>query len=242
MKSVFSLILVVCSVMSQAAEIKEWTLNSEVQSVWMPKNNVAIPGDSNKFNFRNLTGTGSKTSFRGELLYRPGGKATEWRLMIAPLQLSGTGRLQNTISFQGTNFASGVDTFGSYKFNSYRFTYRRAMSDSWMIGATLKIRDAKVLLRQGGTTRSKSDLGVVPLLNIYGKENLGNGFTLITDFDGSWAPQGRAFDLSLQIGYDINEDWQIRIGGRVLEGGADVPAVYNFTQLNYLTIGTSFRF
>jgi hypothetical protein len=116
------------------------------------------------------------------------------------------------------------------------------MSDSWMIGATLKIRDAKVLLRQGGTTRSKSDLGVVPLLNIYGKENLGNGFTLITDFDGSWAPQGRAFDLSLQIGYDINEDWQIRIGGRVLEGGADVPAVYNFTQLNYLTIGTSFRF
>jgi hypothetical protein len=46
----------------------------------------------------------------------------------------------------------------------------------------------------------------------------------------------------LQIGYDINEDWQIRIGGRVLEGGADVPAVYNFTQLNYLTIGTSFRF
>ena len=242
MKAVLVFFGVACSGFAFAEGVKEWTFNSELQRVWMPKNFVAIPSNAGKFDFRSLTGTGSSAAFRGEILYRPGGRATEWRLMLAPLELSGTGRFTSPVSFQGANFASGIDTLGKYKFNSYRLTYRRAVSENWMIGATLKVRDARILLKQGGLQRSKSDLGVVPLLNIYGRQPLGSGFTLITDFDGSWAPQGRAFDLSLQLGYDISKDWQIRAGARVLEGGADVPAVYNFTQLNYLTLGTSVRF
>jgi len=55
--------------------------------------------------------------------------------------------------FNGENFSPNERTTARYKFNSYRLGYRYVFFDTetWNIqgGATLKIREAKVQLRQG---------------------------------------------------------------------------------------------
>lgn len=235
-------LLVAVAATSFANSDKEWTLNFDAQSVWMSKNQISVPNGATRFSFRDLTGTGSKSAFRGELVYRPGGKATEWRLLVAPLSYSGSGTLAAPVSFQGQVFASSTTTQGTYKFNSYRLTWRREFSPGWSFGATLKVRDARIALKQGATTASESNVGLVPLLHLSGRRELGGGFTANLDIDAAWAKQGRAVDLGLALGYKVNPDVEIRLAARVLEGGADVPKVYNFSQFNYLSFGTSVRF
>ena len=51
--------------------------------------------------------------------------------------------------------------------------------------------------------------------------------------DGLAGGPGRAFDTSLKFGYDLNDRWQVTLGYRTLEGGADVDSVYNFAWLHY---------
>ena len=54
------------------------------------------------------------------------------------------------MTFDGQSFAAGVPTRAAYKFNSYRLTYRYTLlcNRCWTlrIGATAKIRDARVQL------------------------------------------------------------------------------------------------
>jgi hypothetical protein len=52
---------------------------------------------------------------------------------------------------------------------------------------------------------------------------------------------GRAEDLSLRLGYDIDERWGLAFGYRTVEGGADVDDVYNFAWFNYAVVSGSYR-
>jgi hypothetical protein len=55
------------------------------------------------------------------------------------------------------------------------------------------------------------------------------------DFDGlAGGGPGRAFDVALKVGYDFNRHVSLNAGYRLLEGGADVEQVYNFSWFNYL--------
>jgi hypothetical protein len=215
-------------------------------AVWSSRNSVRIPGDSGtRFDLNRLMGTGPSGFARINATYdfnhRHG-----IRVLYAPLQVSGTGPLAQTTRFDGTDFTPGVPAEATYKFNSYRVTYRYRFRSSersdWRVGLTLKVRDAKIALRQGSVYEEKADLGVVPLLHLYGEERLADRWRFIFDFDGLAAPQGRAFDAAVKVGYDVTPQWQAQAGYRVLEGGADNDTVYNFALLNYGLLGIAYRF
>jgi hypothetical protein len=224
----------------------KWRLDLEGLATQMGRNDVGLPGGGGtRFPFRQLTGRGPFSTGRATLVFAPV-ERTEWRLMLQPFSFSGTGRLEQATNFEGAVFAAGPDTKGTYRFNSYRLTYRNLWKEGprsrWMVGGTLKIRDAEIALEQGGLRRSKKDLGVVPLLHVYGEEQLGGRWLLVTDLDAAWAPQGRAVDLGVQLAWQQNERTRITGGLRLLEGGADNEKVYNFSLFSSITLGVQVRF
>jgi hypothetical protein len=169
-----------------------------------------------------------------------------FRFLYAPLSLTGEKKFEKDIDFKGTLFESSDKTHTSYKFNSYRGTYfyqviksKAAMVN---IGGTLKIRDAKVLLKQGDLKKFKENVGVVPLLYLYSEYRWDNGARIALDFDGLVASQGRAIDLAFMGGYYLNSFFRISLGYRMLEGGADNEKVYNFSLFHYYFTSLDFSF
>lgn len=225
---------------------QRWTATIEAGAVWQGRNDVRIPGDTGTmFSMADLQGRGARGAARLTLTYDEGA-SNRWRLLVAPLEIRGTGTLPRDVAFAGQTFAAGDPTRGWYKFNSYRLTYMRRFhrSDraSWHFGGTLKIRDARVAMRQGAIQASDYDLGIVPLAHVEGRLNLGAGWRLNVDVDGLAAPQGRAFDVGIHAVRDITPDWALGVGYRTLEGGADNDNVYTFAWLNYVTILSEYRF
>ncbi len=234
------------SATASAQDSQRFTATVELGPTWQTRNDTRIPGDSGTgFSLLDLTGRGAILSGRMDVSYNIGGGA-QWRLLVAPLSVSGTGRLRETTQFAGASFAAGVPTAGSYRFNSYRLTYRNRFHkdarSEWRIGATLKVRDARIGLRQGGVAASDYDLGFVPLVNLTGEVRLADRWRFLLDFDGLAAPQGRAFDLGLSLAYDLSPSQSVHLGYRTLEGGADNDRVYTFAWIHYLTAGMSYRF
>ena len=62
------------------------------------------------------------------------------------------------------------------------------------------------------------------------------------DLDALAGGPGRAIDLALKVGYDINERWSLNGGYRMVEGGADVDDVYNFAWFNSVVVAAVVRF
>lgn len=227
---------------SGVAQASEWSLWTETQFIGMRRNDVGLPGDTGtRFPFSDLTGRGWLTASRWTLVYAPE-RGGEWRLMVAPFSFSGTGSLRQTTSFEGADFAAGTPTKGTYRFNSYRLTWRNRWREGWSVGATLKVRDAEIAMRQGALSRSKTDLGVVPLLHVYGEQPLGGPWTLSVDFDGAWSPMGRAADLGVALLYAVDPRTELSLGYRVLEGGVDNSEVYTFSQFESITFGVRVAF
>lgn len=223
-----------------------WNINIEAGAVWQNSNDVQIPNDTGtRFSLSDLVGEGPFAFYRLELFYdiKP---RHQLRFLIAPLSYTESGVLDKNVFFVDQTFTAGQTTEATYQFNSYRFTYRYLVFDSvqwrWWIGGTLKIRDAEITLRQGAVSASDSNLGIVPLFNLYGDYQFADKWRFIVDFDGLVGPQGRALDLGLKLQYDITKQWYVGGGVRTLEGGADNDEVYNFSWFNYAVINAGYRF
>ncbi len=107
---------------------------------------------------------------------------------------------------------------------------------------TAKIRNAEIALSQGAVSASKTNTGLVPLLHLSGEAKYGARWRASIDFDGLASPQGRAIDLGARVGYAITPTLEVFAGARIVEGGADNDEVYNFAQLNQLSLGLRARF
>jgi len=224
----------------------KWTLQLETGPVWFSRNNVRIPGDTGtRFDMLDLTGDGPVPYARLRATYDFNARHA-LRLELAPLGVKGTGVLDRAVRFEDASFAANASTRGRYEFNTYRLTYRWMFdnSEKWDLGlgATLLVRDATIALRQGALQRSDDDLGLVPLLHLYGAYHLSERASLVMDFDGAAAPQGRAVDLALQLQYELPSGWHVFGGYRTLEGGADNDSVYTFAWLHFATLGAGYRF
>jgi hypothetical protein len=212
---------------------------------WQTRNDVRIPNDGGtRFSLDDLIGSGPFAAFRLEASY-DFSRRHGLRAVLAPLTISGTGTLEQPVEFADESFAAGLTTDGSYRFNSYRLTYRYRFHDGarwrWYIGFTAKIRDAKVELEQDGTRASDSNVGFVPLIHLAGQVRLGRNWRLTGDVDALAAPQGRAEDLALKLRYDPTARWSLAIGYRTLEGGADSDTVYTFAWFHYLVASVALR-
>ncbi|MDH3270850.1 MAG: hypothetical protein OEN56_05925 [Gemmatimonadota bacterium] len=229
-----------------AAQAPRFQLELEAGPVWQSRNDVEIPNDgtATRFSLSDVAGTGAWPAARIYLTWQFS-ESQSVRLLYAPLSVTETGTLQAPTDFAGSRYAGGSEVEATYKFNSYRASYRwrfhaGAQSSAW-VGLTAKIRDASIALSQGSVTSTKDDVGFVPLIHIAVSRTVGPGWHLAFDADALAGGPGRAIDATLKAGYDLGERWSLRAGYRTVEGGADVESVYNFAWLHYGAVSILWR-
>ncbi len=230
----------------EPAPAVSWTIDLESGAVWSGYNDVRIPPE-----------TGTEFSLSEDLRIDPEAflrvrLGCELRprhylsLLVAPLELSAAGFRSSPTVFEGVEFPADTPLAGTYRFDSYRLTYRYDLSvgDRFKagVGFTGKIRDAEIRLEGGGRTSAKTNTGFVPLIHFLLQWRPGGGMTLLLEGDALAAPQGRAEDVFLGGAYVLGPHVRLRAGYRFLEGGADVEEVYNFAWLHYASAGVTVSF
>ncbi len=225
------------------ASFAEPFLSVELGPTWQSRNDVGIPSSGGtRFSLMDA-GAGPFFAWRMYAGYAFD-ERHEVRLLIAPLTASGRGTYTQNLSFANQTFTAGTPIDTTYKFNSYRLTYRYAfyLSDSWrlQVGLTGKIRDARVALQQGALSAESTNVGFVPLLNFAARYKIDEDWALLLDIDGLAAPQGRAVDATIQVSRKVVPWMEAQLGYRTLEGGAENTTIYSFAWLHYLTLGASF--
>lgn len=221
-------------------------LTLELGAAWQLRNTAQVSNEppNTRFKLDELTGEGPYPSGRVMLDWPLGGKH-HLRFVFAPLRVDETGVTADPIVFQDTAFEPGK-VRASYRFDSYRATYRYTFHDgedwTWSGGATLNVRDAEIRLQQGDLRRRKTNTGLVPLLALYGEWRFAPGWTGVFDFEGLAAPQGRAIDAALKVGYDVTPQVNVHAGYRFLDGGADNDELYTFARFDSAVAGITWRF
>lgn len=223
-----------------------WTVDVEGGAVFSGYNDVRIPNATGTlFSLSRDLDVAAKAYYRLRLSYALS-RRHELSLLYAPLTLKATGTLPADVMFMGTLFPQGSEVDGVYMFNSYRLTYRYRLLDKPRlrldIGFTAKIRDAEIALRSPALAASKTNVGFVPLLHLRLDWDWSPALGLLLEADGSAAKQGRAEDVLLALAWRPAPRWRLRLGYRLVEGGADVDETYNFAWIHYLAAGASFSF
>jgi hypothetical protein len=229
-----------------SGEVPRFAVELEGGAVWQSRNDIQIPNDETgtRFSLVDVIGKGpwpaGRLYFTWNINDRHG-----LRALLAPLSITDTGEISEPVDFAGESYEPGT-VEATYKFNSWRLSYRyrflRREDLSLWVGFTAKMRDAKIELSQGSTTSKDTDVGFVPLLHLAADWRFVPSWHLLFDFDGLAGGPGRAFDIALKLGYDINEKWGLTGGYRMIEGGADVESVYNFAWLHYAVVSVQYRF
>lgn len=253
MKIIFGigLILTATALADSAKELKETVpepaprllkFQLETAGLWQTRNEFRLPGNA---------GTQVELAgFKSGPFFAPRFYA-EWdinqkhglRLLVAPLAFHVPFTPSAALSVKGQSFAAGTPVTVRYKFNSYRLTYRYLFDSdgawSFRLGATAKIRDANISVTDGTTTAQDPNLGFVPLLHFGVRRSLGEQWFADLDVDALAAPQGRAEDVALRLGYDLTP-WEMSFGYRFLEGGADNDRVFTFAFLHYAFVAAAY--
>ncbi|EIM74121.1 hypothetical protein A3SI_16555 [Nitritalea halalkaliphila LW7] len=230
----------------------QFVLDLESGLIFPGYNDIRVPNEGGSdFSFQDdFTTEGGVIPFRARLEFTFN-KKNKLYALYAPLRIQyATDALNRPIAFDGAIFSEGLPTTGSYRFNSYRLTYRRDLfeNERWLLalGFTAKIRDAAITLenvtsQNDITSRVNDDLGFVPLLHVYASyQAAGNTFFLEADALG--ARQGRAIDVFLGASRHISPKVEVRAGYRILEGGANVDQVFNFTLVQFASLGLRYHF
>ena len=228
------------------AQAPKFEIELEGGPAWQSYNDVEIPNDGSatRFSLYDLAGDGPWPAGR---LYVTWNVAERHglRLLLAPFSLTETGVSAEPVRFAGAAYEAGVPLEATYTFNSYRLSYRyRAhhgqRTTAW-VGITAKVRDAVVALEQGSVASRKDDLGFVPLLHAAAEWRFAPPWRLALDVDGLAGGPGRAIDAALELGYELDERWMVQGGYRMVEGGADVDAVYTFAWIHYASLSLVWR-
>lgn len=211
-------------------------------------NDVRAPNGEQRGTFFSLTDDFAEqppTAFvRLELAYLINNRHTI-EVTAAPLQLEYQDARPGSIDFSGTTFF-GDDIDGTYKFNTYRLSYRyrliRKPAVTLDLGATLLLRDARIALRQGNLEAEETDLGAVPLVSFEFNYQPADKLSLLLKGDALVGPQGRAEDIFGGVLFHLLADkLKLKAGYRFIEGGADVEQVYNFAYIHFIDLGLVYR-
>ncbi len=247
MKAVIYSISILFLTFSLSTSIKaQAVIDVESGFVFTGYNDVRIPGDQGTL-FSLKEDLNSKTTIfsRIRLSYIMKSRHT-LSLLYAPLKTKSEGSMARDILFEGVLFPASTELDGTYKFNSYRLTYRYDIVKNpgfeFGLGFTAKIRDAKIALSSTELASEKTNVGFVPIVNFRLLWNINDQFGLLLEGDALAAPQGRAEDVLLAGTYKLSDSLGIRAGYRILEGGADNDEVYNFSLFNYASVGITYTF
>ena len=228
-------------------EVRRVHLEFETGAIWQGRNEIQIPDTAagTRFSLADVQDSPPIVQRRVEATWNPG-RRHALRFVYQPLGFSGTGSFTTPVLFAGGAFISGAPVESDYKFDSYRVTYRYLFyeSSTWRLsaGATAFIRDAKVELRQAGTTANDSNVGAVPLLSLNVEYRFAPHWTAIVDADGLVAVQGRAIDAAAKIRHDLTDHWSISAGYRTFEGGVDNSDRFAFGWFHFAVVSIGYRF
>lgn len=209
-------------------------------------NDVAIPGDiGTRFSLNKDFDASPKVFYRLRVNYTIGERHTISAL-YAPLTIKSDGAVPFDIFFEGVTFPANTGINATYKFNSYRLTYRyeivRKEKVRFGLGFTAKIRDAKIGLSSQSSESVKTNIGFVPIINFRLLWNPDEKFGVVFEGDALAAPQGRAEDVLLAGTWKLSEKLGLKAGYRILEGGADNDEVYSFALFHYGVAGLYISF
>ena len=241
--SISILFLICSSVLSVKAQA---LIDMESGFVFTGYNDVRIPGDQGTlFSLKDDLQSKTKIFYRLRAGYTIKSRHTI-SLLYAPLETKSEGSVPNSIFFEGVVFPANVQMNGTYKFNSYRITYRYEIVNRprvvFGLGFTAKIRDAKISLNSPDLTAEKANVGFVPIINFRFLWKIDDKLGFLLDGDALAAPQGRAEDILIAATYKLSDNFGVRAGYRILEGGADNDEVYNFALFHYASLGISYTF
>jgi hypothetical protein len=235
-------ILAICISVFCTNQLKaQISIDVETGIVFTGLNHARIPGDNGTFiSFSGELESDPKIFGRVRAAYRFSPRS-EILLLFAPLQNTYNGSVARDVFFQGVNYPAGTHLNATYKFNSYRASYRYYVLDREKleigVGLTLKIRDALIGLEGGELQSEKTDFGFVPLINFVVNWQATDRFGLLLDGDALAAPQGRAEDVLAAVTYKLSENFSMKAGYRILEGGAGNKKVYTFSLFHYGVLG-----
>jgi hypothetical protein len=244
--SLFAIIIILISICRPAYLNAQVSLDVETGLVTTGYNDVRIPGNQGTFiSLKDDLKPNSDIFFRLRLNYTFSSAHT-LSLLYAPLNVKSEGRLNKDVNFSGKTFLADKALSGTYKFNSYRLTYRYDFIQNpnleFGLGFTAKIRDAGIALSSQEVYAEKYNVGFVPIINFrlfwYAIEDF--GFNL--EGDALAAKQGRAVDILLAASYRLSDQLLIKAEYRILEGGTGNDEVYNFALLHYLSFGVALTF
>ena len=80
-------------------------------------------------------------------------------------------------------------------------------------------------------------MGFVPLIHFKCDITLSDRFHFLLQGDALAAPQGRAEDILAALTYNLTKKIKMKMGYRILEGGADNDEVYTFALFHYMSAG-----
>jgi hypothetical protein len=231
----------------QSAELKAQAfIAAEGGVVLTEYNDVRIPGDKGTlFSLKDDLNSSSKVFYRVRAGYMI--KSRHFvSLLFAPLEIKVKGNVPFDIVFENKTFPANSDIDATYKFNSYRLTYRYDIVQKpkfeFGLGLTAKIRDARIALSNSSLYSEKVNVGFVPIINFRFYWNFKENFGFLLEGDALVAKQGRAEDVLIAVNHKISDQISILAGYRILEGGADNNTVYNFSMFNYLSMGLNISF
>ena len=237
----------VCVVsLAASASYARWSVDVEIGPVFSGYNDVRVPNDGGtKISLSRELDTDPAFFYRFKAGYVFGDKHAVG-VLVAPLRLKAGGSVPGVVVFDGVEIPADAPIYATYRFDSYRVSYRynivRRDVFTFGLGLTAKIRDAAITLKSGGVEGETTNTGFVPLLNFGLRWTFADKWTLLFDGDALAAPQGRAEDVLAAVQYAVNENFSLKTGYRMLEGGADAEEVYSFAMLHYVVVGPSFEF
>jgi len=220
-----------------------WFIDFEGGMAFPGYNDVQVPNDSTgtRFSLADALNIESKPIYRIRAGYETG--KNTFSLFAAPLSLEASGILPDEILFAEETFAEGTEVDALYRFDSYRATWRYLLVDNpgflFKLGFTAKIRDAEIRVESDNQTASTTNTGFVPLLSFELRWVPAGNLTVLLEGDALVGPVGRAEDVFLGGELPLSENIHARVGYRIVEGGADVESVYNFTLVNFATAGVT---
>lgn len=243
---IYSISILLLSVSLSIAAKAQARIDLESGLVFTGYNDVRIPGDQGTlFSLKDDLTSETTFFYRIRLGYTIKSRHT-FSLLYAPLEIKSKGSMAKDIYFEGVEFPANTELEGTYKFNSYRLTYRydivKKPRFEFGLGFTAKIRDAKIALSSPELGSEKTNVGFVPIINFRLLWNINDKLGLLLYGDALAAPQGRAEDILIALTYELSDSFGIRAGYRILEGGADNDEVYNFSLFNYASVGITYTF
>lgn len=220
-----------------------WTVGVESGVAFNGSNNARIPGNGGTDISLTSDLESESANFVRVRFSKNLGGGNSLSLLVAPLRFNASGTINRDINFNGVLYTSGARLHSKYRFDSYRLTYQHEFVKgdelSVGLGFTAKVRSASIKIWDNGQTAEKANTGFVPLINFAIDWSLLPIAGLIIEGDALAAPQGRAEDVLVAIYHRAHESFRIRLGYRILEGGADNDEVYTFALVHYLSAGVT---